>query len=70
MAMQSPPASTQAYTRTAVQTLQQAMAGETNSRVMLYFKSRMEIYHEEQRNPQIWNQMRALEMNSPGTNGR
>ena len=69
MANQSPPASTEAYNQKAVQALQKAMAVETNSRVMLYFKSRMEIYNDEQQHPQTWNQMRALEINSSGTNG-
>lgn len=70
MSTQSPPQRAAEYARRAVQALQNAIDRETDSRVMLFFKSRMEIYKDRQAHPEFWNQMRELEMGGAGTNGR
>ncbi|MGA2555836.1 MAG: hypothetical protein ABSG04_06125 [Verrucomicrobiota bacterium] len=70
MAMRSPPDRTKECTQKAVQALQKAMVVETNSRVMLYFKSRMAMHEDEEKHPERFRQMHELEMRSSGTNGR
>jgi hypothetical protein len=69
MDMQSPPEPTQHYGNLAVSALRQAIARETDTRVLRFFQSRLSMYEDRQTHPDLRRQMRELEMNHGGTNG-
>jgi len=69
METQSPPERTREYGDKAVQALRQALAGETDARVIRYFQSRLDMYEDRQTHPERWRQIRELERNTTGTHG-